>query len=130
MEIKITKRAVDQLAPNCSESAILWDSDLRGFGIRCRPSGAKFYVLKVRIGDLARADVARLQHELRDRPYQANRNLAVLSKMLNLAEEWGLRADGSNPVRHVKKHREDKRKRYLTDAELGRLGSVLVNAQD
>jgi integrase len=49
--------------------------------------------------------------------------------MLNLAEEWGLRCDGSNPCRHVKKYREEKRERYLTDAELQSLGAVLVNAQ-
>jgi hypothetical protein len=29
--------------------------------------------------------------------------------MFNLAEEWGLRPDGSNPCRHVKKYRETKR---------------------
>src|SRR5262249_27082705 len=50
----------------------------------------------------------------------------VLSKMMNLAEAWGLRLDGSNPVRHVKKYREDKRERYLTKAELQRLGAVLA----
>ena len=171
METKITKRAVDQLAPNRHQS-ILWDSDLKGFGARCRPSGAKFYVVKTRIngrqrwltigrhgspwtvetarrealrllglraagqdpatlrdrqkgaitvaqlgarflseyvpqhckprqrrniqralevhinpvlgqyriGDLARPDVARLHHRLRDRPYQANRTLPVYLK--------------------------------------------------
>jgi integrase len=49
--------------------------------------------------------------------------------MMNLAEAWGLRLDGSNPVRHVKKYREDKRERYLTKAELQRLGTVLADAQ-
>ncbi len=52
------------------------------------------------IADLTRADVAQLHHQFRDRPYQANRSLAVLSKMMNLAEAWGLRLDGSNPCRH------------------------------
>jgi integrase len=49
--------------------------------------------------------------------------------MMNLAEAWGLRLDGSNPVRHVKKYREDKRERYLTKAELQRLGAVLADPQ-
>src|SRR5262249_49084455 len=62
-----------------------------------------------------------------DRPYQANRCLAVLSKMMNLAEAWGLRSDGSNPCRHVKKYREYKRERYLTPDELRRLGAVLAD---
>jgi hypothetical protein len=82
-----------------------------------------------RIADLTRSDVAQLHHHFRDRPYQANRSLAVLSKMMNLAEAWGLRPDGSNPVRHVKKYREDKRERYLTKAELQRLGAVLADAK-
>ena len=49
--------------------------------------------------------------------------------MMNLAEEWGLRPDGSNPCRHVKKYREDKRERYLTKEELRRLGGALADAE-
>ena len=59
-----------------------------------------------RTAELARADVARMHHQLRDRPYQANFTLAVLCKMMNLAEAWVLRSDANNPVRHVKKYRE------------------------
>jgi integrase len=76
-----------------------------------------------------RADVVQFHHELRERPYQANRALGVFSKMMNLAEEWGLRADGSNPCRHLKKYREEKRRRYLTKDELRRLGAALADAE-
>jgi integrase len=82
-----------------------------------------------RISDVLRADVAGFHHGLRDRPYQANRALGVLSKMMNVAEEWGLRPDGSNPCRHVKKYREVKRERYLTREELQRLGAVLADKE-
>src|SRR6476469_5149181 len=82
-----------------------------------------------RVIALTRADVTQLHHQLRDRPYQANRCLAVLSKMSNLAEAWGLRPDGSNPCRHVKKYREEKRERYLTRDELRRLGAALAHAE-
>ena len=82
-----------------------------------------------RVIDLTRTDVIQLHQQLRDRPYQANRCLAVLSKMSNLAEAWGLRPDGGNPCRHVKKYREEKRDRYLTNAELQRLGMVLAQAE-
>ena len=82
-----------------------------------------------RICDVLRADVARFHHDLRERPYQANRALGVLSKMMNLAEAWGLRSDGSNPCRHVKKYREEKRERYLTKEELRRLGVTLADAE-
>ncbi len=70
-----------------------------------------------------------LHHKLCDRPYQANRSLAVLSKMMNLAEQWGLRPDGTNPTRHVRKYRETKRERYLSTEELSRLGGTLTEAQ-
>src|ERR1700732_1465900 len=52
-----------------------------------------------------------------------------LGKMSNLAEAWGLRPDGSNPCRHVKKYREDKRERYLTNEELQRLSVALAQAE-
>jgi integrase len=82
-----------------------------------------------RIADLTRADVAELHHQLRGHPYQANRSLAVLSKMMTLGEAWGLRADARNPCRHVKKYREQKRERYLTKEELRRLGGALGDAE-
>ena len=44
-----------------------------------------------------RKDIAELHHKFKDKPYQANRTLGVLSKMFNLSEIWGLRPDGSNP---------------------------------
>jgi integrase len=76
--------------------------------------------------EVTRAEVARLHHELRAAPYQANRVLAVLSKMFNLAERWALRPDGSNPCRHVEKFAERKRERMLSPAELARLGDALA----
>jgi integrase len=220
MRQKITKRTVDGLTTK-SGQAVIWDTELKGFGVRCRPSGAKHYVIKFRSGgrqrwitigrhgspwtpdtaradamrqlglkaggkdpaserdyqkgvitvaelggrflrdyvpqhckastaseyrravelfinpalghhrisDVVRADIARFHHNLHGRPYQANRALGVLSKMMNLAEEWGLRPDGSNPCRHVKKYREQKRERYLSQDELQRLGQTLIEAQ-
>ncbi|WP_270921309.1 tyrosine-type recombinase/integrase, partial [Parasedimentitalea psychrophila] len=78
--------------------------------------------------DVERRDIAELHQKFRDKPYQANRTLGVLSKMFNLAEIWGLRPDGSNPCRHVPKYREIKRERYLSQQELRRLGQVLGEA--
>jgi integrase len=80
---------------------------------------------KRKVVDVTRHDVGKLHHGLRDAPYQANRVLAVLSKMFNLAERWGLRPDGSNPCRHVEKFGERKRERMLLPAELARLGEAL-----
>jgi integrase len=78
-----------------------------------------------KIADVTRADVARLHHGGRETPYQANRVLAVLSKMFNLAEAWGIRPDGSNPCRHLERYPEHGRERMLSAAELARLGDAL-----
>ena len=80
---------------------------------------------KRKVIEITRQDVGKLHHSLRQAPYQANRVLAVLSKMFNLAERWGLRPDGLNPCRHVEKFGERKRERMLSPAELGRLGEAL-----
>ena len=79
-----------------------------------------------KIVDVSRADIARLHHACRAAPYQANRVLALLSKMMNLAEAWGLRPDGTNPCRHVEKNVERGRERLLNITEMGRLGDALL----
>jgi integrase len=107
---------------------------------RCKPTTQREYrrsidlFIKPEIGpfkivDVTRADIAKLHHGLRDKPYQANRTLGVLSKMFNLTEVWGLRADGSNPCRHVPKYKEHRRETFLSVAEMARLGNVLHMAK-
>ena len=102
----------------------------------CKPSTAEEYRRSVklfidprigsrRVPDIRRSDIAVLHHYLRDTPYQANRTLGILSKMFNLAELWDMRPDGSNPCRHVKRFKEEKRERFLSDAEYQRLGAAL-----
>jgi integrase len=78
-----------------------------------------------KVRDVTRADVSRLHHDLRGTPYAANRTVAVLSKMLALAEKWGERPDGSNPCRHVEKYTEHKRERMLSADEFSRLADAL-----
>ncbi len=46
---RITKRTVDSLKPG----GLVWDSEVKGFGVRCQRT-AKTYVLKTRIGGLQR----------------------------------------------------------------------------
>lgn len=61
--------------------------------------------------------------------YQANRTLGVLSKMFNQANLWEVRTDGINPCRKVQKYKEEKRERFLSEEEFGRLGQVLREAE-
>ena len=115
--------------------------DEEHIAVRLKPSSARSYrdhlrrhvlpaIGKLRAADVARADVAKLHHDLRHSRYQANRSLALMSKMFNLAEVWGLRPDGSNPCRHVKKYKEEKRERYLNSSELARLGETLRECEE
>ena len=82
-----------------------------------------------RVDSVTRADVSKFHHSLRSTPYKANRALALLSKVMNLAEEWGLRLDGSNPCRHVERYRERSRERFLSADEMVRLGNVLAEVE-
>lgn len=82
-----------------------------------------------RTADVSHADVARLHHSLRATPYQANRAIAVLSKMFGWAEGRGYRPSLANPCRHVEKYPERARERFLSEAELARLGDVLAGAE-
>ena len=83
----------------------------------------------VRVKNLSRADVARLHNKLgKETPIQANRTLAVLSKMMTLAISWGLRSEG-NPCKYVQRFKENKRERFLSTEELAALGKALSKAE-
>ena len=94
---------------------------------------ARLYVLpalgKRLLIEIQRSDIARLHHSMKDKPYPANRTVALLSKFFNWCEKQGLRPDGSNPCRHIEKYKEHKRERFLSDEELARLGAALATAE-
>jgi integrase len=80
---------------------------------------------KTKVPDLTRADVSALMRHMARAPITANRTLACIRKMFNLAEVWGYRPDGSNPCRHVPKYPEKGKTRYITDDELTRIYAYL-----
>jgi hypothetical protein len=45
----ITKRTVDAATPSAKD-AFLWDSELRGFGLKVTPAGGRIYVVQYRAG--------------------------------------------------------------------------------
>jgi integrase len=58
--------------------------------------------------------VARWHRNLKKTPREANQALAILSKMLNLAESWGCRKPGlGNPCKSITRYEETKRDRAL-----------------
>jgi integrase len=81
------------------------------------------------VKDVLRAEVEAMHNDHQPTPYQANRALAVLSKMMNWAEKRGLRQDGTNPCRHIERFPEAKRERFLSPRELARLGRALAVAE-
>jgi len=83
---------------------------------------------KMKVPDLTRADITTLMKNKAHIAVTANRLLACLRKMLNMAEVWGYRPDGSNPCRHVPKYREDGETRYIVNDELARLYTYLDRA--
>ena len=82
-----------------------------------------------KVATVTRADIASLHHAMRETPGAANRALSLLSKMFALAEQWGLRPEGNNPVRHIQRYRERRFDRFLSAEELARLGEVLAEAE-
>ena len=51
MRAKITKRSVDALRPTEEgREAVLWDAELKGFGVRVQRGSVKSYILHYRIG--------------------------------------------------------------------------------
>ena len=108
--------------------------------VSCQPATIKLcrgvvtkYILP-ELGELPieavdRARVSALHCGLRDKPYQANRAVEVLSKMLSLAEAWGLTPPRQNPCRSVRKYKERRRERFLTPEEYRQLGRVLDGAE-
>lgn len=96
------------------------------YNIRCHILPA---LGKQKVSDVTRANIAELHYAMRETPGAANRVLALLSKMFNLAEQWGYRPDHSNPVRHIERYKEKRFERFLSAEEIARLGEVLAEAE-
>ena len=133
------KRDADRQAITVKELAERFDKE--HISVRVKESTAKGYrrmlerviipaLGRHRVTEVTRADIAKIHHDLRHIPYDANRCLEIISKMFSLAEMWGLRPEGTNPRKHIKKYPEEKRERFLSAAELRRVGEVLREMED
>ena len=78
---------------------------------------------------VTKADIQKFHLSLKHIPAHANRILRILSKMFNLAEDWGLRPSNSNPVTNVIRYKEEHRERYLSNQEMICLGRALDKAE-
>ena len=80
---------------------------------------------KLKVAVIRHAEIASLHREIAKRaPYRGNQLVAVLSTMMSLAIKEGWRED--NPTRGIERAHEEKRERFLSPAEIGRLAEALA----
>lgn len=84
---------------------------------------------RLKVAEVTRADVETLHRKMRGIAVTANRALTVISAMMVFAERCEIRPPGSNPVRYVQQYREQRRERFLSADEMGRLGDALGEAE-
>lgn len=84
----------------------------------------------MRVKDVTRQKIRSYHSSLEATPYEANRQLALLSKIFTFAaDELEWINQGDHPARGVKRFQETKRRRYLSEAELAQLGEALRKAE-
>ncbi len=81
------------------------------------------------VADIGSQEVRNWFARLRATPVAADRSMPVLSVIMREAERMGLRPEGSNPCRGIKRYRRKGRERFLSDDELRRL-SVQLRAHE
>lgn len=113
---RITKRAVDALAPPESGQAFLWDSELRGFGVRVVPSGLKTFIIQYRT-------LQGRSHRMKLGRYGV---LTVEEARDQAKIKLGQIADGANPALERAERRAEKSVSelcdwYLEEAKAGRI---------
>jgi len=82
-----------------------------------------------RVVDVSRPDILKIHSGLAATPYQANRVLAVVCSLFNIAIVAGDRAQGTNPTAGIEPYPEKKRERILSAQELGWFGEALADAE-
>jgi integrase len=80
---------------------------------------------KLRVSAIDSTDVERLHNSLKSTKYQANRVLALLSKMFTFAMKRKMRLD--NPAKGIERFHEDKREVWLSREQLQALAVALDN---
>jgi integrase len=107
MQGKITKRAVDGLEPDGESEKVLWDTEVKGFGIRARAGGSKSYILHYRAGTGRAAPLRKLTIGKQGSPWTPEMARAEAKRLL------GEVAAGRDPARTRQQDRT-----ALTFAEL------------
>jgi integrase len=118
----LDRHLADHVRPRCAASTLKLASNQ--FDRFARP-----VLGGLKVNSVSRPDIIKLHTSMVGTPRQANLLLANLSKAFANAELWGLRPEGSNPCRKIEGYPENHRERFLSPAELGRLGAALREAE-
>ena len=78
------------------------------------------------VADIDGKDVRNWFASLRGTPVAADRSMPILSVIMREAESMGLRPEGTNPCRGIRRYRRKGRERFLSDEEIRRLSAVLA----
>jgi integrase len=136
-----TARLAERRAQTVAEFGETFLEDVRA---RTKPSTAKEYeriwtadilpvLSKMKVAEVTTPHVARLHRSMKDRPFLANRALAILGRFFTFAEGEAITGVHANPAnaktnnnrRVIPFFEEPKRERFLTPAEINRLGESL-----
>lgn len=102
--VKLTKTSVEAATGEPGKQVFIWDTELRGFGLRIAPGGSKAYIIQRRVdGKTVRDTLGKVGPDFT--PDMARR------AALALASDF---AQGINPIE--KRKREKERARTLADA--------------
>lgn len=83
-----------------------------------------------KVASISKKNVHDFHLGMKDTPYQANRCVAVLSKIFSFAEQHDVTSGRLNPCRHVEAYKEKRRTRYLDETELKRLWETLEHVEN
>lgn len=111
--VKVEKKWADETKP--------WPAEVRRmYGTVIGPIFGK-----LRVASITENDVETWYARLAKTPYQANRALSVLSRLMRRAERYRWRPQGTNPCAYVDRFTERKRSRFAHPHELAKLGPIL-----
>ncbi|HAD86600.1 MAG TPA: integrase [Rhodospirillaceae bacterium] len=79
---------------------------------------------RLKVADVKFRDVEDLHRDLRKTPYQANRVLALVKTMFNLAIKWEWRE--TNPAKGVERFPEERREVFLSPKQIEELSQALA----
>ena len=87
MRDKITKRAVDALRPAADgREAVIWDTQVKGFGVRTQRGGSKSYIVHYRVGTGRGAPLRKLTIGKHGAPWTPETARSEATRLLGLVE--------------------------------------------